>query len=482
MIGSILKSFGFLTLGKISGDLCMFLLFVVLSRSFGQEGVGEYSFAMALTGLIAAFADFGLYHLSIKEMSRLSGPLGAYFSRVLSLRFVLSALVFVLFLCVLPFLPFSREARLIILIICIYQVFYKLLDGFLAVFIVREESHLAGLLEFSLRAVTALVGILVIFAGGSLVMTLSILPALTCGQLIVAYRIVTKKCGHLQLMASSWPLLMQTLREAVPYGLSGILFRINARVDILFLGFYLGAAAVGIYDPAYRIVLFFMFIPHFAGVAVLPMASMLYVKSRKELESLYHQSLNSIILVGLPISSGIWLIAHDLIILIFGETFIESAFLLQFLTWLVFITCVKSIVGTILLSCDGQAKKARSEWQAALVNILGNTILIPAFGIKGAAIATLTSEIFTVILFAVHIRAVLGWPHVISRMAMSGVATMAFCLLFTYFHSLPLGIIIPISVLIYVGTLVLFKEIRRNEGRTLVNFLKGQPWRLASAG
>ena len=47
-----------------------FVLFVVLSRTFGQDGIGQYSFAMALTGFFGLFGDFGLYNLSVKEISR----------------------------------------------------------------------------------------------------------------------------------------------------------------------------------------------------------------------------------------------------------------------------------------------------------------------------------------------------------------------------------------------------------------------------
>jgi len=46
----IAKNFGFLTMGKLLGDLSTFLFFVVLSRAYGQEGIGQYSLAMALTG------------------------------------------------------------------------------------------------------------------------------------------------------------------------------------------------------------------------------------------------------------------------------------------------------------------------------------------------------------------------------------------------------------------------------------------------
>jgi len=387
----IFRNFSFLATGKVLGDVFTFTLFVVLSRVFGQEGIGQYSFAMALTGFFVVFADFGLYHLSIKEMSRRHGSVGEYYGGILLLRLLLAVSVFALLLLLLPFLSFPRETKLIIIIIGAYQIIYSLMDGLAAVFVAREEMHIAGLLEFSLRAVTALVGIAVALASANLVMVLITLPVVTSGQVLVAYRIVTQKYGRPKL-AGSWSYLSHTLHEAIPYGLSEFLRQLSTRVDVVFLGFFLGATAAGVYYVAYRVVFLLMFLPHFAAMALFPLASRLYMSSRKELESLYHKSLNLVILVGLPAACGLSLIAPDLINLTFGEAFAESAVILRYLACLLFLSCLTSIMGIFLTSCDRQAERTKSQWTSAWVNVLGNGLLIPTLGVNGAAIATVISE------------------------------------------------------------------------------------------
>lgn len=460
-------------MGKILGDVFTFLLFVVLSRVFGQQGIGQYSFAIALTGFFAVFADFGLYNLSVKEMSRHTGVLGEYYGRIFSLRLILSVAVLLVLLFALPFLPFPRETRLIITLIGAYQVIYTLVDGFATVFVAREDMHLAGLLEFSLRMVIALAGIAVVMAGGSLVMALAMFPAVTCGYVLVAYGVVARKYGSPRL-AMSWSYLTRTLREAMPYALYESLRQLSTRVDVVLLGLFLGTAAAGVYNAAYRVVFFLMILAYFTGLTLFPLASRLYVTSRKELETLYHKSLNLIVLVALPAASGIWLVAPDLIDLIYGEAFAESATVLRYLAWLVFLAFLKSVMGILLISCDRQVERTKGQWTAACVNILGNVLLIPTIGVKGAAIAVLISETLLVILFAVRLRTVFGWPRIGSRLAMSCMATMSFFLPLSFFSSLSLGVVIPASVLFYLGVLVLFKDIRENEVRVLVSFLSNK--------
>jgi len=225
-----------------------------------------------------------------------------------------------------------------------------------------------------------------------------------------------------------------------------------------------------------------MFLSAWAGIALFPLASRLYVTSRREYEALYHHALNVSILIGLPAAAGLALIAPKLIALVFGEDFAASSSILRLLAGVLFLTYLRSILNPFLISCDRQADITKSQWIAALVNVVGNLVLIPTFGIKGAAAATLISETLLVLLLMVRLRGVLGWPRVGLRLTMSGVATASFCLPFAFFPSLSPGVVIPASILVYSGTLVLFKEIRRNEVRTLVTLLQGDSGKLATRG
>jgi hypothetical protein len=66
----------------------------------------------------------------------------------------------------------------------------------------------------------------------------------------------------------------------------------------------INAAAAGIYNVAYRVIFLLTFAPHFAATAIFPQASRLYATSHSEFKALYHNSLNLIILLGLPIYYG----------------------------------------------------------------------------------------------------------------------------------------------------------------------------------
>lgn len=466
----LFRNFSFLVVGKILGDAFTFLFFVVLSRIFGQEGIGQYSFAMALTGFFAVLADFGFYHLSIKEISRHTMTVGKVYGKIFVLRVGLSCIALILLLLMLFVFPFSSEIQLVIILIGGYQVLYTLVDGFGAIFVAQEEMHFAALLEFSFRSLGTLLGILLAIWSKSLVITIAILPVISLLQVVVAYGFVIKKYGKFSL-AVSWGSLMQQIGEALPYVLSEFLRQLGSRVDVILLGLFLGTVASGIYNMAYRIIFLLEFLPYFASIALFPLASKWYINAREDLRRLYHTALQVAILLGLPVAAGLWLIAPQVIGLLFGEGFVESVSILRFLAWLFFLSCLKHLLGIFLTSCDRQANRTQKQWIAAWINVLGNISLIPLFGIRGAAIATLLSEALLVGLCAVELKSIFGIPHIGSRLLISSIATISFCLVFTLF-SLSLSVVIPVSIGLYIGILALFKDIRHTEFVLLFSLFK----------
>jgi O-antigen/teichoic acid export membrane protein len=467
----LFQNFGFLTLGKTLGDVFNFLLFVVLSRSFGHEGIGQYSFATGFTGCFTVLAAFGFYDLSIKELSRSSGSLGVSYSPVIMLRLVLSVAVFGILLLILPFIPFSYDTKLIVSLIGANQLILLLAEAPLAAFIAREDTHIAGMIDMSLKAAATLAVCIVALAKGSLVAAITVLPVATAGPGLIAYIVMARKYGRPQL-ALSLSRLGQTLRQALPYGLSDILMQISTRMDVVLVGFFLGTTAAGIYHVAYRFIFLLRPIPQLAAVSLFPLASRLHQHATQDLESLYHKSINLVILVALPGAAGLWLIAPDLIQLIFGEQFIESTPILRLLAWSFLCIFLSQFLGVFLMSCDRQGARAQGYWLGACISVFGNLTLIPLLGLKGAAVTVLISETLLMVFLAVQLRAILGWPRVRSKLIISSVGVAVFSLPFVFFLPLPLQVVIPASSLLYLTTLVVFKRTRRNEVRLLVNLLK----------
>ena len=466
----IFRNFSGLTLGKIGGDFFNFFLFVFLSREFGQQGIGQYSFAFGFTGLFSILADFGLYNYSIKEISISKNKFEQSYLGIFSLRLILSTLLLLLLFAIIPFLNFSFESKLIIAIIGTHQIIYVLIDGLGAIFVGHEFMFAAGLIAASSRTMTSLTSIIIVLLTGNLVFSLLSFPIMSILQFIVLIYIVKKRFGSLKVTFST-RILIETFKNVLPYGIKTFLSMIFIRCDVILIGFLLGEVAVGLYNVGYRVIFFLLFIPNFTAVSIFPIISKMFRTSKSEFQKMYNKSLNMMVVIALPISAGLWLISSKLIELVFGQDFSESAQVLRILSGIFLLNSIGSIMEFFLISSDKQNEYAKSQFVATVFSIIVNLVLIHFYGIEGAAVAVLSAYFLLAVMYGIRLKNVVGLPNIKSRLFISLLGIVAFCIPMSFFSNLSIFIIIPLSTLIYLGTLIVFKDIRNNELRMFLSLI-----------
>ena len=122
-----------------------------------------------------------------------------------------------------------------------------------------------------------------------------------------------------------------TMKEALPFGLTGTFITIYLWIDSVMLSLMKGDEVVGWYTAAYRIVLVFLFIPIAFNSAVFPLMSRFYVSSKDSLKFMFEKHFKYMLMIGLPICVGITLLADRIILLIFGAEYVPSVIVLQIL-------------------------------------------------------------------------------------------------------------------------------------------------------
>ena len=274
-----------------------------------------------------------------------------------------------------------------------------------------------------------------------------------------------------QSLSFSLVSLKETFKHAVPFGASDFLNQLYARIDIVLIGFLLGESYAGIYNVGYRIVFFLLFIPKFASITLFPIVSKLYHESKFEFHKMYNKSLNMMLIIGLPLSAGLFLIAPGFIELVFGSNFYESSTVLRILSGLFVLSCLSYLMEVFLMASDNQKARAKVQLLATIVSVLLNFILILFFKIEGAAIAIMLSSVFLLIVFALKLKPITGFPEIKSRLTISSIGILIFLILFLFIHT-SIFFIVPAAVLIYVITMLFFKSVRENELRMVLDLVR----------
>ena len=247
---------------------------------------------------------------------------------------------------------------------------------------------------------------------------------------------------------------------------------INYQADTILIGYFLTATDVGYYAVAVGLSRFFWIIPQAIQTISYPATSEYWSNNNHSaLQTMVDKSMKYTACILLPIGLGVGFFAKDIITTIFGEGFIYSVLplLILIVGTVIFGIACKSIGGA-LSGVNRPDLSLKTTGAGAILNIILNVLLIPHFGIVGAAIATAVSLITMSFIFdGLTIKTLLvnvdtKWFAQI--MGISLIAIFSFIVGNIFVNTYILGF----SILIACITLI-FGFFLTNEDRTLLKSL-----------
>ncbi|OGW13348.1 MAG: hypothetical protein A3G93_07865 [Nitrospinae bacterium RIFCSPLOWO2_12_FULL_45_22] len=159
--------------------------------------------------------------------------------------------------------------------------------------------------------------------------------------------------------------------------------------DIMMLGMMRASFDVGIYRAASQVPHFLTLILNASNSIYAPVIADLFYQGEKErLGKIFKTTTRWVFYITLP-ASLIFIFSAKEIMSIFGTTFVsQGAIVLIILTIAQLINCTTGGVGVTLTMTGKQNMEFGNSATLALLNIFLNTLLIPKYGVIGAAIAT----------------------------------------------------------------------------------------------
>ena len=179
------------------------------------------------------------------------------------------------------------------------------------------------------------------------------------------------------------------LRSALPLLLVGSLLIINTRIDIIMLGYLRDAGDVGLYRVAQRGAQFMLFGVMAVDSIINPLAAKAWANGAKEeLQAAVSKSIWLVLLFSLPLLIVFIVAGKPAINLSFGQAYEKAWFPLIILSCGYLSLALLGRGGVILTMSHCERQTALAIGIGVTANIALNLLLIPLYGIKGAAVAT----------------------------------------------------------------------------------------------
>ncbi len=383
-----------LTLASIGQKLIAFVYFVMVARVMQPEQTGMYFLAISLAMIFSVIADIGITPVVIREIAKNPENTHTLFRRALALKI---PFLLIGYLCAVgssillgystQIVIFTSVAGLSIILDSLHLLFYGVLRGHQRLGIESMGMMIGQLLVAS-------VGGLILWLAPSLFLLLFALVAGSFFQILFSGIVIVRRFGK-SLLRPIWDkrFIPTLFKMAFPFALSAIFVKIYSSVDTIFLSKFLDIAAVGLYSIAYKFTYAFQFLPLSFTAALYPKFSWSLVHQPDDLPRLFRRSLWYMLLLSTPLVLGLHLLALPAVLLV-GSSYKEAAPVLSVLVFVLVPIFLDFPIGSLLNAAGRQMTKTTIIGITMIVNVILNAILIPRWGILGAAYASLASFLF----------------------------------------------------------------------------------------
>lgn len=407
---------------KGAHTLLAFALAVLLARVLGPEGYGVYSFSFALLTLLAIPAQAGLPQLMVRETAKAQANRDWALMRGFwrwSNRFIVSFSLIIFTLVGAALLVgdifFSAERRetilaglLLVPLIALSLARSSALRGLGRVVVGQLSGNIVRpglLIVFVLLANWLLLDYAKTPQGVMFFHVLAGLLAFLLATFLLrqARPSPMKKSGEFREEATYWR------RAALPLALVAGLQLINTQADLVILGLLQDDAEVGVY----RVVVQMGNLVIFGLVAINQVlhpyfAALHSAGQLVSLQRLVTISARAILLLAL-VPVLFFVFAGEMILgRIFGPEYILGTAPLTILAIGQLANASFGSVGALLNMTGHERDTMRGMVAAIMVNIILNLLLIPLFGMVGAATATATSYVVWNVILWAYVRRRLG--------------------------------------------------------------------------
>jgi O-antigen/teichoic acid export membrane protein len=299
-------------------------------------------------------------------------------------------------------LGFSTEAKVTVMLLCL-NIGLSALNGALL-------GGLQGMQEMRPVAITNAISKAGLLLGAVVTLALGMGVAGVALAWIVSSALVTVGYGYAlmkrrafggRIAPATWTGIAA---GSLPFFVWQASLMFYGQIDVVLLTVLTRDEVVGWYGAAYRLISIPVFIPVVITAALFPALSAAAVESNERFITLARRSLQIVLITTVPIAFGLALVAGRLIgFLGYPDDFKDAVPLVTILALHVPFVAADMVLGCVLTARDRQRAWALTGVSAAIINPSLNLLLIPYFGnvadngAIGAAIATLSTEVFMMV-------------------------------------------------------------------------------------
>jgi O-antigen/teichoic acid export membrane protein len=366
-----------------------------VARYLGPEQFGLFSYVQSFVGLFATIATLGLDGIVVRELVKNENRRDEILGTAFYLKLWGALMVLMLLVVAVLFTSNDHYTNILIFIIASATLFqsFNVIDFYFQSMVLSRYVVFANIISLFVSSLVKIASILceaplITFAW--IVLFDSIVLAFG-----FIYFYIKNSNYTLQFFQFNKIIAIRLLQDSWPLVLSSIVIVIYMKIDQIMIMDMLDAQSVGHYAAAVRISEAWYFIPIVISSSLFPAI----INAKKQSEELYYARLKKLydlmVWVSLSVAIPMTFLSDWIVHFLYGNQYNQAGSVLMIHIWAGIFVGMGVVTSSIVIVNNKQKNGIIATASGAVINIVLNLFMIPCYGIKGAAIATMISQIIS---------------------------------------------------------------------------------------
>lgn len=457
--------------GKFAVAILGLLVVKITTTYLSVEGYGEYVIIYEFLAFFGIAADLGLFTIAVRDMSEKEKEIPKIIGNILSLRTILVILTMLAAIITVFLIPAYADTRIPMgVALASLTVFLAIINGTItSVLQVKLKMEIASIATVLGKAVSLGFMVYVVFWGfptDTATGFYMLIFAGIVGNLAMVFftNHYVKKITPL-VYRFDLDLWKEVMVKSLPYGIALILNTIYFRIDSILISVIRGQEEVGVYGVAMKMLENFAILPLYFMNSVLPVLTKSLKDQAARYKEIIRYAFDFLAALAVPIVVGGVILAYPLIFIVstpefmsrLDEGFYGSDIALQILLFALLFQFLNVLFAFILLAVKKQSKLLYINGACVIFNIIANIIFIPIYGFRGAAVTSVLSEMFILVITYFVARRYLDFSInfgnlgkiVFSALIMGGAVYYLQSPTYEYMRNWNVFALVPIGAMIY---------------------------------
>ena len=389
----VIKNAAWIIAGKITQALLGMIVTMLSARYLGPSGYGVLNYAASLVAFAVPVMQLGLNSTLVQELLQAPDQEGKILGTAITMTFVSS------FACIVGVLTFSAVADYgepqTVLVCGLYSILliFQSLEMIQYWFQAKLLSKYTAVTMLGAYICVSAYKILLLVTGGG-VHWFALSQTLDYAIIAAALFVIYRRLGGKRL-AFSFPVAKKLFSRSKYYIISSLMVTVFAQTDRIMLNIMLDKSAVGYYSAAVTCA----GVTGFVFSAIIDSARPSVLEGKQIAQSVFEhrQKLLFSIVIYLSIIQSIFITIFGklLVRILFGAAYAPTVPALRIIVWYTTFCYLGTVRNIWILAEQKQKYLWIINLSGALSNVCLNAVLIPNWGINGAAFASLITQIFS---------------------------------------------------------------------------------------